>query len=934
MKKLLLSLVAVLATSASFAYEVDDYIYTKDAKFKVISTKGVGALNTWNGADDVDVWSVYTGEDATDNSLESLDGGEGTTLLFTNVKLTYGSNYVFTIRIKGVSETTSSITAGGQNEINAFITWETPSADGVVTGTAGEDYIQVASTATILNGEWTEISFSYENSDTIFTMDKDRYFNITLGRLTTGTVVADAQFCQVINVFDTRITDRKVDFINKILVDENFSSGDSEEIEYMLEQYAEMVEGGDADDANEMKDFVEMLDEAVATFMDESSTDLSGEFQYIDIFSFGRYNRGSISNGQVIGGFKFYGENWLHSWGKNASDQYDASLSSYNLAKQIQNGYNNGPGALALYNTNLPAGKYYIAAEVRNGYLDKNYNITYTLEKAVKAFVGSDTIELGTIVGEDYQKFYYVGELKDGETFEAGFWWEGTPDGTGSAFHIQNLEIRGINGEGESIEDKIEREKIVQAFLAQWNAATSQRNALLQKQADKETYPWEQDSIQSALDTWDPYYQKVLADGWVDAEGNVAGKSVVSNDELTEWTKYQGVELYNDEGTQLEYQLVRNFQWANNFVAEQNQPVADLKAKIAEAKEIKANPDFASGDFDDFDSILEAAEELVAGISAVNQGEEFAATTQALDDAIKEFLDNFASYKYPLALNVINGDFQDVSGRSLNSDGYRSIGGQVDEWNGWTYYSNDSKEYFRIADAGTDENGEYIYQGHNRAGMWRGWSGNPCGSVTQEIAVSKPGMYVFKCQAYCIGDGDGKKILAGVRKIHIETEIQYVEDEEGEWVEEEIEISRDTTYMSGVKLIFGSTEAEKLDSLEIWTQGEGDSGNYTPQWFTMEYDKKTANEEIIKFGLDGLSIGEYASAGIYTYGPNAYGIGSVTVSYGGPTDKYLEDKAAAEEEAQKVTVEDITALIEQYLDGVEGITIETITNLIDKYLAQ
>ena len=75
MKKLLLSLVAVLATSASFAYEVDDYIYTKDAKFKVISTKGVGALNTWNGADDVDVWSVYTGEDATDNSLESLDYG-------------------------------------------------------------------------------------------------------------------------------------------------------------------------------------------------------------------------------------------------------------------------------------------------------------------------------------------------------------------------------------------------------------------------------------------------------------------------------------------------------------------------------------------------------------------------------------------------------------------------------------------------------------------------------------------------------------------------------------------------------------------------------------------------------------------------------------------------------------------------------------------
>ena len=370
MKKLLLSLVAVLATSTSFAYEVDDYLYTKDAKFKVISNDGIGALNTWNGADDVDVWSVYTGEDATGNSLESQDGGEGATILFTNKELAYGSKYVFTLKIKGVAVTTSSITAGAQNEINAFVT-TTPSADGVIAGTANTDYIQVASTATILNDEWTEISFSYENADTLFAEDATRYLNITLGRLTTGTVIADAQICEVISVFDTRITDRKIEFINKILADENFSGGDSEEVEQWLEMYAEMVEGGATDDISEMEGFVETLDDALAAFMDESSSDLSGEFQYIDIFSFGRYNRGSISNGQVIGGFKFYGENWLHSWGKNASDQYDASLSSYNLAKQIQNGYNNGPGALALYNTNLPAGKYYIAAEVRNGYLDK-----------------------------------------------------------------------------------------------------------------------------------------------------------------------------------------------------------------------------------------------------------------------------------------------------------------------------------------------------------------------------------------------------------------------------------------------------------------------------------------------------------------------------------------------------------------------------------
>ncbi|MBQ9640017.1 MAG: hypothetical protein IJV06_00405 [Bacteroidaceae bacterium] len=935
MKKLLLSLVAVLATSATFAYEVDEYIYTANGKFKVISTDGVDALNTWNGADDVDVWSTYAGDDATDNCLESLDGSEDAQLLYTNAPLTYGSTYVVTLKIKGVAEATSSIAAGGQNQINAFVTSGAASADGVLSGTANQDYVQVASTATILNGEWTEISFSYENADTVLA-DGTRYLNIVLGRLTTGTVVADAQVCEVVSVFDTRITDKRIDFITKLLADENFSAGNSADVEELLEVYEMYLEDGTAESQAEMEDFTNQLNDAFTQYLDESSTDLSGEFRYIDIFSMGRYNRGNISEGQIIGGFKFTGDNWLHSWGKNANGNYDASLSSYYLTKQIQGGgsYSNGEGTVALYNETLPAGRYYISAEMRNANCDKNYNLTYTLEKSVKAFIGTDTVELGTIIGEDFQRFYYIADLKEGETFDAGFWWEGTPGG--SAFHIQGFEIRSINVEGEeTVQDKIERTKVVNAFLEQWNAATSQRNALLQKQADKDTYPWEQDSIQTALNNWDPYYQKVLADGWVDAEGNVAGKSVVSNDELTEWTKYQGVELYNEEGTRLEFQLVRNFQWTNNFVEAQNKPVADLKAAIAEAKAIKANPDFASGDFSDLDAILEEAEELVANISSTNQGDEFDAAREALADAMKEFLDNFSSFKYPLALNVVNGNFQDVSGRSKSSDGYRSHGGQVDEWNGWTYYSNNESEYFRINDAGKNAEGQNLFEGIFRAGMWRGWTGNPCGSVTQEITVTKAGMYVFNCQAYAIGDGDAKKILAGVRKINIETEMQPVYDEENdEWYEDEVEISRDTTYMSGVNLIFGSATAESIDSLEIWTQGEGDSGNYTPQSFTMYYDKKTDGEEVLKFGLDGFQISAYVAAGVYTYGPNAYGIGSVTVQYGGSTDKYLEDLEKWKENQNKVTVEDITKLIERYLNGEEGVNIQTVTELIDRYLAQ
>jgi hypothetical protein len=52
---------------------------------------------------------------------------------------------------------------------------------------------------------------------------------------------------------------------------------------------------------------------------------------------------------------------------------------------------------------------------------------------------------------------------------------------------------------------------------------------------------------------------------------------------------------------------------------------------------------------------------------------------------------------------------------------------------------------------------------------------------------------------------------------------------------------------------------------------------------------------------------------------------------------YVSDEVPAGAELHPVkviTVEDITALIDQYLNGVEGITVTTITDLIDQYLAQ
>ncbi len=918
MKKFLLSILAVMVATASFAYEVGDYIYTTNAKFKVASQNLVQPLNAWSDALDVDIWSPYQEEDATENCLQSLDGSEGAQLLFTNVPLTWGSTYIVTFKIKGVNETTSSVTPGAQNELNAFITNGAPSADGVRVGTAGTDYTQVATTATILNGEWTTISFSFTDADSLTQPDVEtpqaHYLNVVFGRLTTNTVLADVEVVEVAEVYDTRIMDKKIEYIERLKVDPNFSEGDATELNEVIETYLGMVEEGAADNKQEMEEFQAMLDDAFTGFLDQKSSNLASYFSTIGITNFGKYNRGTISNGQLLKGFMFRGDNWLHSDGANFFN------------KQIQGSYANNAGSIALYNENLPAGsKYYIAGEIRNANCDKNYNWTYTLEKNVKMFIGSDTLDLGIIKGEDWQKFYYIAELKEGETFEAGFWWEGHT--AGSTFQVTNLEVRTINAEeGETVEEKLHRKELWNAFLTQWNAAKSQRDALIAKQGNKD-YPWEQDSIANALTNWDGYYQAVLTAGWFNEDGEDA--RVATNEELEDWAKYTGVELYGEDGvTRLEFQLVRNFQWANNFVAAQNKPYQNLVAKVAETEAALVNPDYASCDPDELNTALDAAKELLAALSTTNQFDEYTDMFSALSDVLDAFYESGASYGAPAEVAIVDGDFSAKSGNIA--------GGTTTYWNdatnhtGWVSNTTDSKAYFRVGDGGKNADGEYLFEDVNRAGMWRGYTGNPKGSLYQEVTVTKAGHYDFVCQAYCITDDSHGMTF---RTVNVKTETQVVYNEETEeWEEMNIEVGRDTIYYTGIYLVFGSAAAAAQDSIEIYTgvkDGQTVIGDYTPWKYTIGYDKATDGEEVLKFGLDGMNAGLNHDTGEYcTYSPNAYGIGSVHLRYCGPSEKYYEDKAAAEGKANEL--DNIKGLIKEYING-GTITINKITEAIGKY---
>ncbi len=884
MKKLLLSLVAAFSFAGAFAYEVGDYIYTATAKYKVIDDSQVSPVASWEGSDDIDVWSFYE-EPGFKSCLESMSGAEGTTLLRTNTELTFGQRYIVTLKIKGVATTVSSVDPGAQNEINAFITNDEPSADGVRRGSANVDYFQVANSQSIFNGEWAEISFALVDTCTEWTIGEGaHYLNITIGRLTTGTFIADAEVFPVEEVYDTRKMDRKIAFAQKLLADANFTDADSDDLVEAIEIYEGMVEAGETDDPAAMADVEALLDEGQTTFIESVAKNINENFTNIGITGVPKINNGE--GGGSINRDCWTTEGGASRWGHpSGSEWIDYSYpGSYALPW----------GRITVKPTSgivLPPGKYmfmcdlyatqYLKSKVDGGYYGQDLSVK---SEGNKLFIGTDTVEILTPLAnivEEAERYYIISEVDEEEGFSAGAWFPGF-DPYGGTFRIAHVAVYAFG----DVQKAIDRQNAWNTFKAQWDAATNARNNVMAKMNDA-NYPWEQDSIQRTINKWDYLYTDILGN-WITADGKDTG--VASNDELTEWATKQGYEY--EEGVDptwaAQYPLVRAYQYTNNFVQSQNQPFIDLKAKVAEAKAAVADPEFAHVDPTDLNGEIENADAMIAGVSAVNQHDDFDEELKTLTTVLLEFYEGGASFYKQAEVAIINGDFQDVSGKSKSNDGYRAGTGTLETWNGWDYYSTNTSEYWRI------NTGDEAYVGGGKASMWRGWTGNPVGTATQDIVVTNAGHYNFKCQAYATGDN--KNIFNAVRHINIYTETQEVWDDDlEEWVEEEKEIGRDTVYISGIKLIFGSiddADGTVLDSLDVWTAGEN-VGDYTPQWFEMEYDKATDGEETLRFGMDGLtSVQQYHTLGIYQGDnhPNSYGLGSVHVTYGGPSEQYYKDK--------------------------------------------
>lgn len=705
-KRLLISFAAIMGAMTSFAYNVGEYVYTHDAKFKVVGenilTNGNFSANYdgWkdyaDGALSPDYWSIETGA-AQDggNVIQSADAAADLTgnYMYQAVPFESGKSYVITFKMKGVDPTTSSITQKTSNYVDVFA-----NADGTTSKTA-ERFQQVATTDAI-SAEWT--SYSYSFTDTVGG-GSTGYIVVSFGQLAQGTQISDIAINEVEQVYDSRIADKEIAYGKSLLAIDDFKNG-RDEFLGVLEGVEGAFKTPEMDDVAAAEDALKSFVEAEDIFLDANSYDVSS---MIDSKALWR-TKLQKANGTYGDWYVEGSSRWFHD---PSSDPYirDYIQASYNL-----------PAGTAKIVKEMPAGKYFFSCESK-GYrmagtgsaVRNTPDYTYVVEGA-KVFIGNDSVSFN-LDQRNFERHFVMSTLAEGETLNAGFWHPATSvdNKLGGQVYMQTPVIRivGDNSNGEM-------KKYVEDYVTLKNIAT-QANAL-----------------------------KVMLDSAVvvSAKAEYLWGKAELNDTTT---KYQAVynelsvlqpdaELFDVAADSL-MQSMRIVRSAIQTYYNLNAPYTELKEQIAQANESINLPANANGDKTTFKAVIDKAQGLINSATA-EYNEELAqqmkdAKTE-LADAQAAFESSTAAFNNPSELQLVNPFFEGAK-KSAIPTGWTGV---LDENKNGQWKGGTNKHY---------ENGTILQ-------VWRGYTAFSKNSVAQQVNVLKSGVYVLSCQTICYNENGGK----------------------------------------------------------------------------------------------------------------------------------------------------------------------------------
>lgn len=702
-KRLLISFAAIMGAMTSFAYNVGDYVFTHDAKFKVtgdnLITNGNFASNYdgWkdysDGALSPDYWSIETGatEDGKGNVIQSADGSADLTgnYMYQAVPFETGKTYIVTFKMKGVDPTTSSITPKTSNYVDVYA-----NADGSVSKTA--DRFQQVATTDAVNAEWT--SYSYSFTDTV-TGGSKGYIVVSFGQLTQGTQISDVEIREVESVFDTRISDKEFAYGKSLLAIDDFKNGRDEfngTLESIMGAFGtpEMDEPAAAEDA--LNSFVQAENE----FLDANSYDVSSMINSKQLWT----TKLQKANGTYGDWYVEGSTRWFHD---PASDPF--------IRDYLPGAFNLPAGSAKIVKV-MPAGKYFFSCESKghrmagtSKALQNTPDYTYVVEGA-KVFIGKDSVSFN-LDQRNFERHFVMSTLAEGDTLKAGFWHPATSvdNQLGGTVYMQTpvLRIVGDNANGE-MKTYVENYVTLNNIATQANSLKVMLDSAVVVSAKAE-YPWGKAELNDTTTKYQAVYSEL---------------SVLQ----------PGAELFDVAADSLKQSMsiVRS---AINAYYSLNAPYTDLKAQIAQANESLNLPANANGDKTSFQAVITKAQGLIDNAPA-EYSEEVAqqmkdAKTE-LADAQSAFEATTAAFNNPSEVQIVNPFFEGASKYKIPT-GWTGV---MDENSNAKWKGGSDKNY---------ENGSYVCS-------WKGYTYFPKNSLAQSVNVLKSGVYVLSCQTICYNE--------------------------------------------------------------------------------------------------------------------------------------------------------------------------------------
>lgn len=432
-------MLAAFALGAN-AYEVDDFVYTKTAKYQVTGAnlvangkfdQGASGTDGWVATDETSaplsqVFVMKIGGPNGSNTQAVLSGQTALTAgMYQLVPIERGGTYVVTLRVMGATAgfTDLDLTGANTNYINAY--WNTDAALATASGTDllyGENGVSGGYGFSFSTDGFTEVSFAIE------VPNNEGFIIIDLRGLNEGLEIGDVECHAVQEVYDDRIADRRIAYIQKYLNAYDLTNMDLyPDLMEMIEEVQNAVENNASPE--DMAVQMENLDNAWAEF---TATSFSNVLDLIPPIT------GSVSSGGL------YSANW-DNWAQKfntlnsefptdrapwtwSTNRWCHKTAEVNTPMSIQwmrgAGTNDVWDNIATLTATLDKGKYYWGFSGDGGKMTLNKNRwarSWAADCAgVQLFFNGDTTDVFTLDPATRMDYVYAFELDEDKEITLG----------------------------------------------------------------------------------------------------------------------------------------------------------------------------------------------------------------------------------------------------------------------------------------------------------------------------------------------------------------------------------------------------------------------------------------------------------------------------------------------------------------------------------